>query len=130
MPAKVAAQLRAVSVIFKFRIAIHEPDKGAEMLTIPPMDAGKIREICQRYPIRRLALFGSILHEDFGPSSDVDVLVEWQPGAIVGFRVFELESELSETLGNRPIDLVNVKYLEIGAGRFSMTGFRAEDTAR
>jgi len=74
-------------------------------------DERKIREICRRYPIRRLAVFGSILRDDFRPDSDVDVLVEWAPGSVVGFRIFDLERDLSEVLGSRRIDLVNAKYL-------------------
>ena len=81
------------------------------MLETSSLDEAKLRDICRRYPIRRLALFGSILREDFRNDSDVDVLVEWKPDSVVGFRVFELERELSELLGNRRIDLVNAKYL-------------------
>jgi uncharacterized protein len=67
-----------------------------------PYDA--IREFCQRNGIRRLALFGSVLRDDFSPSSDVDVLVEFKPGTRVGLRFFALERELSEILG-RKVDL-------------------------
>jgi len=74
-------------------------------------DDGKLREICERYSIRRLAVFGSILRDDFRPESDVDVLVEWKPDSVVGFRIFDLERELSEILGRRRIDLVNAKYV-------------------
>jgi predicted nucleotidyltransferase len=75
------------------------------------LNEANLHDICRRYPIRRLALFGSVLRDDFRRESDVDVLVEWTPGAVVGFRVFDLERELSELLGNRRIDLVNAKYL-------------------
>jgi predicted nucleotidyltransferase len=59
----------------------------------PPTNPAKIHEICRRYPIRRLALFGSALRDDFGSESDIDLLVEWVPDAFVGFRVFDLERE-------------------------------------
>ncbi len=65
---------------------------------------GKVAEFCRRHRIRRLALFGSILREDFADHSDVDVLVEFEPGARVGLRFFAIERELSEMLG-RKVDL-------------------------
>lgn len=64
----------------------------------------KIAEFCRRYGIRRLALFGSVLREDFGPESDVDVLVEFQPGVRTGLRFFTMQDELSQILG-RKVDL-------------------------
>jgi hypothetical protein len=64
----------------------------------------KIAEFCRRNHIRRLALFGSVLREDFGPDSDVDVLVEFEPQARVGLAFFAMELELSEILG-RKVDL-------------------------
>ena len=65
----------------------------------------RIVEFCQANRIRRLALFGSVLREDFGPSSDVDVLVEFDADARVGMiRLAALEIELSEILG-RKVDL-------------------------
>ncbi|MGO9056341.1 MAG: nucleotidyltransferase family protein [Candidatus Binataceae bacterium] len=54
--------------------------------------------------IRKLALFGSVLREDFSPESDVDVLVEFEPGHIPGHSFFAMEAELSEILG-RKVDL-------------------------
>ena len=53
-----------------------------------------------------MALFGSVLREDFGPESDVDVLVEFQPGRTPGFLgLFDMEDELSRLLGSRKVDL-------------------------
>jgi predicted nucleotidyltransferase len=71
-------------------------------IQIPP---NEIAAFCQRYRIRRLALFGSILRDDFGPDSDIDVLVEFDPEARVGlFRLMKIQSELSQLLG-RKVDL-------------------------
>lgn len=67
-----------------------------------PMD--RIAEFCRRHRIRRLALFGSILRDDFRPESDIDVLVEFEPGATPGFGFFGIQEELSEMLG-RKVDL-------------------------
>ncbi len=64
----------------------------------------EIVKFCLRNKIRRLALFGSVLGDDFTPESDVDVLVEFEPGVRVGLRFFALEQELSELLG-RKVDL-------------------------
>ncbi len=64
----------------------------------------EIVRFCRKNKIRRLALFGSVLRDDFTPESDVDVLVEFEPGERVGLRFFALEQELSELLG-RKVDL-------------------------
>ena len=63
-------------------------------------------EFCRGNSIRRLALFGSVLTERFSDSSDVDVLVEFQPGARVGYlRMAAMERELSLLFGGRKVDL-------------------------
>lgn len=65
----------------------------------------KINEFCRVNRIRRLALFGSVLRDDFSDSSDVDVLVEFDPDARVGMiRLAALEEELCQILG-RKVDL-------------------------
>ena len=61
----------------------------------------RIAEFCQRNRIRRLALFGSVLRDDFTPESDVDVLVEFEPGARVGIAFVTMQDELSNILGRR-----------------------------
>ncbi len=62
----------------------------------------RIAEFCRRNHIVRLALFGSVLRDDFGPDSDVDVLVEFEPGFPVGLiRMAGMEIELSEILGRK-----------------------------
>lgn len=64
----------------------------------------RIADFCRRNHIRWLALFGSVLRDDFGPASDVDVLVEFEPGQTPGLDFFGMEIELSELLG-RKVDL-------------------------
>jgi predicted nucleotidyltransferase len=54
-----------------------------------------------RNHIRRLAFFGSVTRDDFGPGSDVDVLVEFAPGKTPGLAFFRMQDELSELLGRR-----------------------------
>lgn len=64
----------------------------------------QLESFCRRNRIRRLSLFGSVLREDFNPESDVDVLVEFEPGARTGLAFFRMQDELSELLGRR-VDL-------------------------
>lgn len=76
------------------------------------IDRSSIEDFCRRHHIRRLALFGSVLRDDFGPDSDVDVLVEFEtehtPGLI---RFGAIERELGGLLGGRRADLVTFKGL-------------------
>lgn len=66
----------------------------------------KLKKFCERNYIRKLALFGSILRDDFGPDSDIDVLVEFEPEAIVGFfKLFDMEEELSLLFDGRKVDI-------------------------
>ncbi len=63
-----------------------------------------IASFCRKHHIRKLALFGSALRDDFGPDSDIDLLVEFESGHVPGLRFFALQDELSEILG-RHVDL-------------------------
>jgi predicted nucleotidyltransferase len=72
----------------------------------------RIAEFCKRRHIRRLDLFGSVLREDFRPDSDIDVLVEFEPGLEPGlFQISEMEQELTKLLG-REVDLVEREAVE------------------
>lgn len=73
-------------------------------------DRIRIADFCRKHHIRRLALFGSVLRDDFGPDSDVDVLVEFEPQHVPGLTFFAMESELSEILG-RKVDLNTPQFL-------------------
>ena len=74
------------------------------------IDRERLADFCRRNRIRRLALFGSVLRDDFRPDSDVDVLVEFEPSHVPGLRFFALERELSEILG-RKVDLNTPNFL-------------------
>jgi hypothetical protein len=74
------------------------------------IDREKISDFCRRHHIRKLALFGSVLREDFNPESDVDVLVEFEQGHIPGLAFFSMERELSEIL-NHKVDLNTPQFL-------------------
>ena len=64
----------------------------------------QIADFCRRSHIRRLSLFGSVLRDDFGPDSDVDVLVEFEPGHTPGYEFFAMEEERAGIVG-RKVDL-------------------------
>src|SRR4030043_744203 len=66
----------------------------------------KIAAFCKKHHIRKLSLFGSVLRDDFELTSDVDVLVEFEPGHVPSFfRLFDMEDELSVLFGGRKVDL-------------------------
>jgi uncharacterized protein len=72
----------------------------------------RITDFCLRNRIRKLAFFGSVLRDDFHPDSDVDVLVEFEPEARVGFfELYDMEQELSDILGGRKVDMNTPKCL-------------------
>jgi predicted nucleotidyltransferase len=68
------------------------------------IDRKKLEAFCRRHHLRKLAFFGSVLRDDFGPESDVDVLVEFEPGFVPGLAFLSMEDELSKLLG-RKVDL-------------------------
>lgn len=72
----------------------------------------KLAELCRKHHILKLALFGSILRDDFGPTSDVDVLVEFEPGHVPGFfGLHRIEREIGALFGDRQIDLMTFRSL-------------------
>ena len=70
----------------------------------------KVADFCRRCHIRRLAVFGSALRDDFTPDSDVDMLVEFEEGHTPGFAFFGMQDELSDMLG-RKVELSTPKFL-------------------
>jgi predicted nucleotidyltransferase len=76
----------------------------------PEISKEKIAEFCRKHHIRKLALFGSVLREDFRSESDIDVLVEFEPGHVPGLAFFIMEEELSEILGHK-VDLHTPQFL-------------------
>lgn len=65
----------------------------------------RVAQFCHANGIVRLAIFGSALREDFGPESDIDVLVEFEPGRTPGFEFVTMAVELSELFG-RHVDVL------------------------
>ena len=75
------------------------------------VDEKALSELCRRYHIRKLSVFGSASRTDFGPDSDIDLLVEYEPGHTPGWEIVDIGEALSTFFGGRKIDLVNPKYL-------------------
>jgi len=74
-----------------------------EKLTI---DKDEIADFCRRHHIVRLAIFGSALRDDFQPDSDIDILVDFEPGQVPGFfRLSDMQEELSALFAGREVDL-------------------------
>jgi uncharacterized protein len=70
----------------------------------------ELEAICRRRAVKRLALFGSVLRDDFGPDSDVDVIVEFRDD-FEGKRIYNIYDELTALFGGRKIDLVEPEFL-------------------
>jgi predicted nucleotidyltransferase len=76
------------------------------------IDQEAVARFCRRRHITELALFGSVLRDDFSSESDVDVLVSFAAGHTPGFvELHHMEQELSKLLGGRRLDLVTQKFL-------------------
>lgn len=90
-----------------FMGATAEPDDGLRIR----VDRAKIEAFCQKWRIVELAFFGSVLRDDFGPDSDVDVLVTYAEDAHWGWDIVEAEDELAVILGRR-VDLVDRRAIE------------------
>ena len=71
----------------------------------------QLEAICRRRAVKRLALFGSVLRDDFGPDSDVDVLIEFRDD-FEGKQIYKIYEELEELFGGRTVDLVDPKRLK------------------
>jgi predicted nucleotidyltransferase len=74
------------------------------------IDRAQLEKLCRKFGIRRLALFGSVIRDDFTDDSDVDILVEFQPDVKVGLSFFSLQEELSRLIG-RQVDLSTSSFL-------------------
>jgi hypothetical protein len=81
----------------------------------------RIAEFCRKHGIERLSLFGSVLRDDFGPDSDVDVLVEFKPGTRIGLiRLAGLELQLGAIIG-RKVDLNTPGFISLNLRPTVMT---------
>jgi hypothetical protein len=69
------------------------------------VDSDRLREVCQRYGVASLEVFGSVARNEDRPDSDIDLLYVLKPDTRLGFKLFDLEDELSALFG-RPVDLI------------------------
>ena len=80
-----------------------------ELIAVRPgieLSRQALEDFCRRHRITWLAVFGSVLRDDFAPHSDIDVIVEFEAGQTPGlFGMGDVEDELSALLAGRPIDL-------------------------
>lgn len=76
------------------------------------IDSAKLAELCKRYGVKELSLFGSAARGEMGPQSDIDIMVEFEPGVRIGFLKFESLAEELEALTGRKADLVTKRGLK------------------
>jgi predicted nucleotidyltransferase len=76
------------------------------------VDGAALRAFCDRWEVSAFGVFGSVLREDFGPDSDVDVIVEFQESARHTLRDLATMREELESIFGRPVDLVTRRGLE------------------
>lgn len=74
-------------------------------MLIVDVDRERLREVCERYGVATLEVFGSVARHEDRDDSDIDLLYVLKPTARLGFKLFELEDELAALIG-RPVDLV------------------------
>ena len=79
-----------------------------------PVDAPLLAEVCRRYGVKELSLFGSAVRGEMRPESDLDILVEFEPGVRTGLIKFESLVEELESLAGRRVDLVTKRGLKPG----------------
>lgn len=86
-------------------------DEGETMNPKISISKDELAAFCKRWQVTELALFGSVLRDDFGPESDVDVLVEFAPGRTPGLAFVSMAEELSEIFG-REVDVLTRSSVE------------------
>ena len=76
------------------------------------VNSGRLAEVCRRYQVKELSLFGSAARGAMSPGSDIDIMVEFEPGARVGLIKFESLAEELEALARHRVDLVTKRGLK------------------
>jgi uncharacterized protein len=77
-----------------------------------PVDGKSLAEVCRRHNVKELSLFGSAARGEMQPDSDIDLMVEFEPGVRVGLIKFESLVEELQTLAGRSVDLVTKRGLK------------------
>ncbi|HYL75580.1 MAG TPA: nucleotidyltransferase family protein [Bryobacteraceae bacterium] len=76
------------------------------------VDQTSLAEVCRRYGVKELSLFGSTVRGEMRPESDIDIMVEFEPGVRIGLIKFESLAEELEALAGRKVDLVTKRGLK------------------
>jgi len=76
------------------------------------VDGASLAEVCRRYGVKELSLFGSSVRAEMRPESDIDIMVEFEPGARIGLIKFEFLVEELTALAGRRVDLVTKRGLK------------------
>jgi len=93
-------------------IALLVPPPQARFAKKPKIDVKRLARVCRRHHIQRLALFGSILRDDFSSDSDVDVLIDPEHGHLKTFaEIIQAHDSLVKVFG-RPVDLLKRAIVE------------------
>ncbi len=71
----------------------------------------QLAALCRKHHIRRLMFFGSVLRDDFRPDSDVDMLVEFEPGHTPGWEIVDIGEDFSHLFDGHRVDMVNPKFV-------------------
>ncbi len=97
------------------------------------MQQWSLEDVCRRWHLSELSFFGSVLRPDFSPTSDVDVIVDFEPGYTPGFAFTRLVAELESVFG-RPVDVLTRRGLEAdsspAAQRIKQTAVRVYESGR
>lgn len=99
-------ELRSIIASMK-QVSLPPENPSRAILPVPARFAisqRRLADFCRKHHVKKLALFGSVLRRDFRPDSDIDVLVEFEPGHVPGFGIVDMEKELSRLAG-RKVDL-------------------------
>lgn len=75
------------------------------------VDKKTLSELCEKHRIHKLCIFGSAVRDDFNDDSDVDLLIDWEPGYSPGWDILDVENDFAAFFG-RDVDLVNRKYIK------------------
>ncbi len=81
------------------------------------IDRTRLSEICRRYHVARLEAFGSFVTGNAGPDSDLDLLVTFEPGAVIGLEFVTLQQEIEAAVG-RPVDLLTRASVERSPNKY------------
>lgn len=91
------------------------PTKGP--VSKPRVDPRRLARICKKHHIKRLSLFGSVVRDDFGPQSDVDILYESEAGQLDTLSSFTAASDAFADLFGRRVDFIERSLIENSKNR-------------